>query len=69
METENNVVLDDKQEQYPPYSSKCWFCKHFSNFECAAFPNGILDKYLSGKQTHTQIDENQIGDFVFTELT
>ncbi|MDL2297440.1 hypothetical protein LJC68_09100 [Bacteroidales bacterium OttesenSCG-928-B11] len=69
MEKEEYFVLDDKHEKYPPYSSQCWFCKHFGNFECPAFPDGIPDKYLSGKRIHDEIDENQVGYTVFTELT
>ena len=61
-------ILEDKHEEYPPYSSKCWFCIHFRNYECAAFPDGIPDEYLSNKAVHTNIDSNQIGDAVFTEL-
>ena len=60
--------LNDKQEQYPPYSSKCWFCKHFSDYCCDAFPSGIPDKYLSENQIHTQVDKKQEGEFVFTRL-
>jgi hypothetical protein len=62
-------VMDDKQEAFPPYSSKCWFCAHFGNFKCQAFPDGIPEKYLSGKRVHDKKDKNQIGGTLFTELT
>ncbi|MGL5958901.1 MAG: hypothetical protein ACRCZZ_10015 [Phocaeicola sp.] len=64
---EDFYTLDGRSEQYPPYSSKCWFCQHFGDYDCAAFPNGIPDKFLSGEQIHTQIDDKQEGDFVFTK--
>lgn len=54
----------------------CNFCKHyFGNDRCAckAFPNGIPDKFALVKWgdkpiKHTEIDEAQVGSFVFKSI-
>ncbi len=44
----------------------CISCKYYNlDRTCPAFPNGIPAKYLLDEY-HKSIDENQIGDYVFT---
>lgn len=60
---------------------KCSFCRNFLNPEfkkdrgfryyCKAYPdgNGIPVSTLQWKTPHTSVRENQVGDFIFQELT
>jgi hypothetical protein len=68
-ERNENRVFDDRHELLNLYASKCCNCKHFQkwDFFCAAFPDGIPDKYLSAEMAHVQVDSDQIGETVFTE--
>lgn len=61
--------LDGKGfDAYSPYKSKCAGCIHFVRLEyaCKAFPDGIPDKFLSGKETHNKVVDGQVGKFVLT---
>lgn len=67
----NNIgsCIDDRHELFNMYVSQCAFCKHFvdNDFYCKAFPNGIPDAILSGKQKHDVIIKGQTGETVFTK--
>lgn len=47
----------------------CWNCKHCEDIKlvCPAFPKGIPDEILFGKDKHLQVRADQQGDIVFTE--
>lgn len=70
-ESQEYLILDDRHELLDIYRSKCCQCVHFKkwDFFCAAFPDGIPDKYLSGESDHTKIDPTQTGIVVFTPKT
>lgn len=66
-----NTLDNDKEAIFGMYKSLCMTCKHFDsyNYSCAAFPNGIPDKYLSGDEKHLKVDDDQTGDFIYSPLT
>lgn len=33
---------------------------------CPAFPDGIPEKYLSGKKIHSKVDDDQMSHFTYT---
>ena len=48
----------------------CERCKYYAGFPadvCSAFPQGIPQKYSYGPNQHKQVDEGQVGDFIFKE--
>ena len=53
-------------EVYSPYRSNCAKCVHFNLFEytCAAFPKGIPEPFLSGKDFHINVVKGQAGNTV-----
>ena len=60
--------LNDRHEYFNPYLSQCGECKflNWSSYTCEAFPNGIPDSLLSGKQKHDKPIQGQKGNTVFT---
>jgi len=62
--------IDDGNEIYQVYSSKCTICKRFnySEFNCVAFPNGIPEIILSGENDHSEPLSEQDNDIVFEEI-
>jgi len=67
--TNKSTLIDgDGFEAYCPYRSKCSECKHFklTDYNCKAFPGGIPEKYLSGKETHNKVIASQIGTTILT---
>lgn len=65
-----NNIIDDRNEIYKVYLSKCTICKHFeySKFKCLAFQDGIPDEILSGDNNHTKPLPNQKNDIVFEPI-
>jgi len=46
--------------------SDCWYCKHLTEeLTCPAFPNGIPEALVYGFDTHRELIEGQIGDFIY----
>jgi hypothetical protein len=64
-----NTVLDDRHQVFDVYSSPCSICKHFQrdDFYCPAYPEGIPDSLLSGKEQHNQVRKDQKGTTIFEE--
>ena len=62
------AILDDRHELLNLYLSQCARCKHFDNYTCAAFPDGIPEKLLTGEQKHDKIIPGQTGSTVFEEI-
>jgi len=62
-----NEIIDDRNEIYRVYSSSCTICKHFkySEFNCIAFPKGIPDEILTGKNDHSKPLPNQGNDIIY----
>lgn len=69
-----NIGLDSWEDGKRWLLSKCIFCKHFNGVKdggCDAFPNGIPEKFIVSKQsfstpeTHSKIEPNQVGDYVY----
>ena len=60
--------IDDRHEVFTIYTSQCGKCKHlnFTELSCAAFPEGIPGKLLSGDTRHDKPIEGQTGNTVFT---
>ncbi|MDP2334861.1 MAG: cytoplasmic protein [Bacteroidota bacterium] len=60
-------VLDDRNEVFRVYESICNKCKHFNIFEftCLAFPEGIPNEVLAGKNDHSKPFGFQMNDIVF----
>jgi hypothetical protein len=52
-----------------PINFICFKCKHFRNFGggCSAFPDGIPDEIISGKNNHSKPLSFQKNDIVFEE--
>ena len=47
----------------------CRVCIHFDGIEkgtCPAYPNGIPDRFSLEAHKHYKIEEDQIGDFIYT---
>lgn len=68
-ENKKNTNIDgDGFETYSPYKSKCAECIHFNvlDYNCKAFPSGIPEQFLSGKDKHDKVISSQIGTTVFT---
>jgi hypothetical protein len=64
------IEIDGKGfDAYSPYRSKCAKCLHFnfSELNCKAFPNGIPEIFLSGKEVHSKVEKNQVGNIIFIE--
>lgn len=52
----------------PAENAQCATCMHYDEEYpgiCPAFPNGIPDGILSGKDTHEQVHPKQVADFVY----
>lgn len=63
-------TIDHKHEIYKVYSSSCTRCKNkFDNeaFTCLAFPEGIPDKILEGRDMHVVPFEGQKNDIVYSK--
>lgn len=47
----------------------CLSCKHLQPLTggCKAFPNGIPYEFSSGEKEHKEVEDGQVGDYVFTE--
>lgn len=44
----------------------CQTCKHWwGELECRAYPERIPDEYLQGLDTHFEVQEDQVGTFVY----
>ena len=57
------------------YNSICFNCKNFKNksyngktYKCKAFPNGIPEEILTGKESHDTVIKGQTGEYVFEEV-
>ena len=63
------LILDDRCHILDWFTSSCSSCKHFrrDDFYCSAYPDGIPDELLSGKEKHTEVRKDQIGNTVFEE--
>ena len=62
------AILVDTPDEFG-INCLCRYCIHFHGKEkgsCKAYPNGIPDKFKIGRETHISIEENQVGDFVWT---
>lgn len=58
--------------KWPWWESECPWCEHFHGMEaatCAAFPEGIPERYILGgaDARHRQVDGDQVGSFIFSE--
>lgn len=62
--------LDDRHEILNLYGSQCARCKHFheEDYYCLAYPDGIPDELLSGKEKHNSIIKGQKGEIVFESM-
>lgn len=62
------ITIDNGHESYSPNRSKCALSQHFDSVEmkCPAFPEGIPERFLSGKRVHGSIERNQVGTIIFT---
>jgi hypothetical protein len=49
------------------YKSLCTYCRHFDmdKLTCPAYPSGIPEDLLSGKNRHEQVRSDQTGSIVF----
>jgi hypothetical protein len=62
-------TLDDRHELYRPYEASCARCKQgFDSiaFTCKAFPEGIPDEILEGKDKHLKPLPGQKNGIVFS---
>jgi hypothetical protein len=62
-------ILDDRQELYRPYEAPCARCKQrFDPIDltCKAFPLGIPDQILEGKDKHLKPIPGQENTIVFS---
>lgn len=66
-EEHKGFILDDRHEMLDIYASPCTSCKHFmqDDYYCLAYPDGIPDRLLEGKDTHNDIRKDQTGTTVF----
>lgn len=64
-----SYLIDDRNEVYQVYSSKCTICEHFqySGFNCIAFPDGIHTEILNGNNDHSRPLPEQRNEIVFSE--
>ena len=64
-----NLILDDRCQFFDRFTSSCGSCKHFieDDFYCPAYPDGIPDELLQGKEFHTKVRKDQTGNTVFEE--
>jgi hypothetical protein len=47
----------------------CFVCKNYTNnLKCKAFPDGIPDEILTGKNDHTKPTKDQKNNIVFKEI-
>ena len=62
--------LDDRHEILDSYDLQCSLCKHFhgDDYYCPAYPDGIPDELLSGKEKHNSIIKGQKGETVFESM-
>ena len=52
-----------------PIGFQCPLCENYlSNLKCKAFPKGIPDEILTGKNNHTKPLPEQKNDIVFKEI-
>ena len=68
-EGNKHTTIDDRHEVFRMYESQCTTCKHFhaDDYYCRAFPDGIPDSILSGKQKHDNVLKSQVGEYVYIE--
>lgn len=66
---DKDICIDDRHELFNIYASQCASCKHFveSDYYCKAFPDGIPDVILNGKQKHDSVVKEQVGDTIYEE--
>ena len=50
------------------YVEPCLNCKFLLEYGCHAYPDGIKDEFAQGLKIHLKVEEDQIGDFVFTPI-
>ena len=59
-------VLDDRHEVFNIYKSLCASCRHYNGeYACAAFPDGIPERFLTGEESHKAIIETRVGEFTY----
>ena len=68
---ESQVIIDDRHEILGLYTSQCANCKHFEEWDyfCAAYPNGIPDNLLSGKEKHNKKRTDQEGNITYKAIS
>jgi hypothetical protein len=55
--------------EYSFHIPKCNSCKHYTGWaKCSAFPDGIPDQILEGKNNHKKPLEGQGNEFVFIPI-
>lgn len=67
---DNYSCTDDRHEILNMYASQCAYCKHFhaEDYYCPAYPNGIPDDLLNGKELHNKVRTGQTGNVVFDKI-
>ncbi|MCL2074038.1 MAG: hypothetical protein FWH18_08960 [Marinilabiliaceae bacterium] len=64
------IICDDRGLHIDYFSDiSCYKCKHFRQWDyfCKAYPNGIPDELIYGKEKHTEVQTDQKGTTVFEE--
>jgi hypothetical protein len=62
-------IINDRHEIFRPYNASCSRCRQgfdSIDFKCRAFPKGIPDKILAGKNKHQVPVKGQVNDLVFS---
>lgn len=64
-----HTMLDHRHEIFSIYGSPCGSCKHFveDDYYCPAYPDGIPDRLLEGKDSHDEVRKDQTGTTVYEE--
>lgn len=63
--------LNDRHQIFNPYSALCAKCKNgldVITFSCKAFPKGIPDKIMTGKNKHLKPLPGQKNSIVFEPI-